>query len=495
MTVVAGVDSSTQSCTVALFDAANGRRLGQGSSPHSRVAPPVSEQHPDEWWVAFGRALTAAVADSGSDHIAVDAISVAGQCHGLVALDSAQQVIRPAKLWNDTTSSKQAHALVEVLGPQYWAERTGSVPTAAFTITKLAWMCEEEPDNFRRIRHILMPHDWLSWRLSGRMFTDRSEASGTGYFDVRTGEWAHDLLDLIDDPGIPWLETLPTVAGPFDRAGRVTDEAASATGLRPGTVVAAGAGDQHAAALALQIGPADLLISLGTSGVVMTRSGRPCVDLTGLVNGVCAVDEGFLPLACTQNATQVTDTMAVWLDVSLAELAALALAEPVRASDRPVLVPFLGGERTPNLPWARGLLGGLDSTSTRGGLARAAFEGVLLGLLQGAQALEALGLDTGGRLLVTGGGSRSLAYVQLLADLTGREVTVLDVPDATVRGAALQAAASLSGGTVDELAAAWAVPSAPRVAPRAGADGSVATARYREMVMWPRHRRMWNEVG
>lgn len=494
MTVVAGVDSSTQSCTVALFDAANGRRLGQGSSPHSRVAPPVSEQHPDEWWVAFGRALTAAAADAGSDPSVVEAVSVAGQCHGLVALDGAQQVIRPAKLWNDTSSSKQAHALVEVLGPQQWAERTGSVPTAAFTITKLAWMCEEEPDNFRRIRHIMMPHDWLSWRLSGRMFTDRSEASGTGYFDVRAGGWAPDLLELVD-PGIPWPETLPTVAGPFDRAGRLTDEAASVTGLRPGTVVAAGAGDQHAAALALQVRPSDLLISLGTSGVVMTRSGQPCVDLTGLVNGVCAVDDGFLPLACTQNATQVTDTMAAWLGVSQAELAALALAEPVSASDRPVLVPFLGGERTPDLPSARGLLGGLDSTTTRGGLARAAFEGVLLGLLEGALTLAALGLDTGGRLLVTGGGSRSVAYVQLLADLSGREVTVLDVPDATVRGAALQAAAALGGGTFDQLAAAWAVPSAPRVAPRARADGSVATARYREMVMWPGHRRLWKEVG
>jgi len=494
VTVVAGVDSSTQSCTVALFDAATGRRLGQGSSPHSRVAPPISEQNPDEWWVAFGRALAAAAADAGSDPIVVEAISVAGQCHGLVALDGAQQVIRPAKLWNDTSSSKQAHSLVEVLGPQQWAERTGSVPTAAFTITKLVWMSEEEPDNFRRIRHIMMPHDWLSWRLSGRMFTDRSEASGTGYFDVRTGGWAPDLLELVD-PGIPWPETLPTVVGPFERAGQVTDEAASITGLCPGTVVAAGAGDQHAAALALQVQPSDLLISLGTSGVVMTRSGQPCVDLTGLVNGVCAVDDGFLPLACTQNATQVTDTMAAWLGVSHAELAALALAEPVSASDRPVLVPFLGGERTPDLPSARGLLGGLDSTTTRGGLARAAFEGVLLGLLEGALALAALGLNTGGRLLVTGGGSRSVAYVQLLADLSGREVTVLDVPDATVRGAALQAATALGGGTFDQLTAAWAVPTSPRVAPRAGADGSVATARYREMVMWPGHRRLWKEVG
>jgi xylulokinase len=206
VTVVAGVDSSTQSCTVALFDAATGRRLGQASSPHSRVAPPNSEQHPDQWWVAFSRALAAASADAGYDPWVVEAISIAGQCHGLVALDGEQQVIRPAKLWNDTSSAKQARSLVEALGPLQWAERTGSVPTAAFTITKLAWMRDEEPENFRRIRHIMMPHDWLSWRLSGRLVTDRSEASGTGYFDVRTGAWAPDLLELVD-PGIPWRET------------------------------------------------------------------------------------------------------------------------------------------------------------------------------------------------------------------------------------------------------------------------------------------------
>jgi xylulokinase len=494
VTVVAGVDSSTQSCTVALFDAATGRRLGQASSPHSRVTPPNSEQHPDQWWVAFSRALAAASADAGYDPWVVEAISIAGQCHGLVALDGEQQVIRPAKLWNDTSSAKQARSLVEALGPLQWAERTGSVPTAAFTITKLAWMRDEEPENFRRIRHIMMPHDWLSWRLSGRLVTDRSEASGTGYFDVRTGAWAPDLLELVD-PGIPWRETLPTVGRPFDRAGQLTDQAAGETGLRPGALVAAGAGDQHAAALALQVRPSDLLISLGTSGVVMTKSEQPCVDVTGLVNGVCAVDDGFLPLACTQNATQVTDTMAAWLGVSHAELAALALAEPVGASDRPVLVPFLGGERTPDLPLARGLFGGLDGNTTRGGLARAAFEGVLLGLLEGALALAALGMDIGGRLLVTGGGSRSVAYVQLLADLSGREVTVLDVPDATVRGAALQAAAALGGERFDQLAAAWAVPKPLCVTPRAGADGSVATARYREMVSWPGHRRQWRETA
>lgn len=493
MTIVAGVDSSTQSCTVSLFDAADGRRLGQGSSPHTRVAPPVSEQHPDEWWVAFGRALTAAATEAGSDLRAVQAISVAGQCHGLITLDGEQRVIRPAKLWNDTTSAPQARALVEKTGPQLWAQRTGSVPTAAFTITKLAWMREREPDNFRRIRHLMNPHDFLGWKLSGRLFTDRSEASGTGYFDVHAGGWAPDLLDLVD-PNLPWSEMLPAVVGPFDCAAQVSDEAARATGLRAGTVIAAGAGDQHAAALALQVRPADLLISLGTSGVVLTKSEQGCADLTGLVTGVCAVDSGFLPLACTQNATQVTDVMATWLGVTHAELAALALAEPVELGDRPVMVPFLGGERTPNLPSARGMFGGLAGTTTRGGLARAAFEGVLLGALEGARALAGLGLATDGRLLITGGGSRSTAYVQLLADLSGREVTVLDLPDATVRGAALQAAAALGGEPFDQLTAAWAVPAAAHITPRTGADGSVVTQRYREMALWPGHLREWKDI-
>ncbi len=494
MTVVAGVDSSTQSCTVALFDAASGRRLGHGSAPHSRVAPPVSEQHPDEWWTALGRAVSRAASDAGVDPHAVEAVSVAGQCHGLVALDAASEVIRPAKLWNDTTSSEQAHRLVKALGAATWAQRTGSVPTAAFTITKVAWLADNEPDNFRRIRHLLMPHDWLNWRLTGRLFTDRSEASGTGYFDVRANSWAPDLLELVD-PKARWSDRLPAVAGPFDAAGHVTAEAAAATGLRRDTMVAAGAGDQHAAALALDVRRSDLLISLGTSGVVLTSSAQPCADTSGLVNGVCAVGGGFLPLACTQNATQVTDAVAGWLGVDHGQLAALALDEPVDAVARPVLVPFLGGERTPDLPAARGMLGGLTTSTTRGALARSAFEGVLLGLLEGAHALAAVGLDIGGRLLITGGGSRSAAYVQLLADLSGRPVTVLDLPDATVRGAALQAAAALGGGRFSDLAANWAVPDAPCVLPRAGADASVTTARYREMAGWAGHRHPWEEIA
>jgi sugar (pentulose or hexulose) kinase len=191
MTLVAGVDSSTQSCTIVLRDADDGRVVGVASAPHSRTTPPVSEQDPHDWWTA----LTCAAHQLPLDE--VGAISFAGQGHGLVGLDADYAVIRPVKLWNDTTSAAEAAELVEQLGAETWARRVGSVPTAAFTITKLLWLARHEPDNFARLVAVLLPADWLMFRLTGHLRTDRSAASGTGYFSPTLSIWLPDLLERV----------------------------------------------------------------------------------------------------------------------------------------------------------------------------------------------------------------------------------------------------------------------------------------------------------
>jgi xylulokinase len=219
MGVVAGVDSSTQSCTVELRDSQDGRLLGTGRSPHPPTSPPVSEQHPDDWWRAFGLALAAALDAAGLVAGDVDAISVAAQCHGLVLLDDHDRPLRAAKLWNDTTSSPQAAALVAEAGAGAWAHAVGSVPTAAFTITKLAWVAQHEPEHLDRAARVLLPHDYLTYRLTGRAVTDRSEASGTGYYAAHEGRYLTEHLDRWVRPDLPWADLLPEVLAPSEAAG------------------------------------------------------------------------------------------------------------------------------------------------------------------------------------------------------------------------------------------------------------------------------------
>jgi xylulokinase len=469
MTLVAGVDSSTQSCTIVLRDADDGRVLGVASAPHPRTTPPVSEQDPRDWWTALSRAAHQLALDD------VGAISFDGQGHGLVALDADYAVIRPAKLWNDTTSAAEAAELVEQLGAATWARRVGSVPTAAFTITKLLWLAHHEPDNFARLVAVLLPADWLMFRLTGNLRTDRSAASGTGYFSPADSTWLPDLLELAG--GVGWRPELPLVLGPDESAGPVASAAANELGLRPGIVVGPGCNDQPPAALAFGIRDGDVIISIGTSGTVFTRSPAPTADPSGAVSGIADASGAFLPLVCTLNAAKVSDAFARLLGVGHDEFAQLALAASARF-DRAILIPYLDGERTPNRPLARGTLAGLRSDVTREELARAVFEGVICGLLDGLDALARAGAPTDGRLIVTGGGARSAAYRQLLADLSGRPVHTSDLIESAAAGAAIQAAAVFHGKRVADIAAAWAPPLALVAEPRPGQGAQELRSRY-----------------
>ncbi|MER6351972.1 xylulokinase [Streptomyces sp. NPDC001634] len=483
MPSVAGVDSSTQSCKVEIRDLDDGSLLGSGSAPHPPAFPPSSEQDPASWWAALKAAFEAARRSAGVSGSDIAAVSVDAQCHGLVALDEQDEVIRPAKLWNDTTSAQQLERLKQRIGAQEWIRAVGSLPTAAFTLSKVAWLAENETDNFRRLRRILLPHDWLTWKLSGRYVTDRSEASGTGYYNAAESRYLPELLAHVDDRR-EWLEVLPEVVDDSRAVGTLCPRAATELGLSLGTLVGPGGGDQHAAALGLGIEPGDVVYTFGTSGVVFTASRTPVFDPTGIVDGVADMTGGYLPLVSTLNAARVTDTFARILGVGHEELSKLALTAPEDSGL--VLAAFLDGERKPNRPGAHGLLAGLTSHTTREDLARAAFEGVILGLVSGERHLNTAGVATGGRLIATGGGSRSPAYTQLLADLTGREVLLADAPEASARGACVQAAAIALGRPVREVLRQWAPTTQVAATPRAGSETARAhaAARYDVLAAW-----------
>jgi len=482
MPVIAGVDSSTQSTKVVLRDADDGAVLGLGKAPHPPTYPPVSEQDPERWWDALIDALASAVDQAGVSARDIAAISIAAQCHGLVPLDANGTVIRRAKLWNDTSTSPQMQRLRELIPSEQWADRVGTVPTAAFTVSKLAWLADNEPANFARLSSVLLPHDWLTWKLTGRRVTDRSEASGTAYFNADDGKYDFEILSLID-PDRDWASMLPTVLRPAEPAGLVTVEAAERLGLRRDVVVGPGAGDQHASALGLGVGAGTLVYSLGTSGVVFTVSPNPVHDASGFIDGVADANGGYLPLVSTLNAAKVTDTVARLLGVDHDELSALALAAPAR-DDRAVMAAYLDGERSPDRPGARGTITGISTETTREELARAAYEGVVFGLYRGQLALEAAHIATAGPLIAVGGGAASPAYLQVLANTTSREVFTALAVQPVAMGAAVQAAAVAAGTGIDEIRDAWAPTLTSAAAPRSDTPSAAAYERYLQVADW-----------
>ncbi|SDO35958.1 xylulokinase [Lentzea jiangxiensis] len=422
MTLVAGVDSSTQSCKVVIRDAETGELVREGRASH----PDGTEVHPSHWWSALQTALSDA---GGLDDVA--ALSVAGQQHGMVCLDENGEVVREALLWNDTRSAAAAADLTAELGASEWAARIGLVPVASFTITKLRWLARHEPANAQRTAAVCLPHDWLTWRLRGTgdladLVTDRSDASGTGYFDSVTDSYVPDLVSL----GLGRSDVvLPRVLGPAE--------------FVEGPVrLGAGAGDNAAAMLGVGGG---VVVSLGTSGVVTATSDVRAEDPSGIVAGFADATGRYLPLACTLNAARVLDATARMLGVDLEQLSTLALSAPAGAEGL-VLVPYLEGERTPNLPDATGALHGLTLTNaTPANIARAAVEGMLCGLAVGLDALVSQGADVSGVRLV-GGAAASRAVREIAPTVFGVPVTVPAPGEYVADGAARQAAWTLTGG-------------------------------------------------
>jgi xylulokinase len=435
MTLVAGVDSSTQSCKIVIRDAATGALARTGRASH----PPGTEVDPAAWWDA----LQAAAADAGGLDD-VSAISVAAQQHGMVALDADGRVIRGALLWNDTRSAPAARELIDEVGAGEFARRTGSVPVASFTITKLRWLRGSEPENTARVAAVALPHDWLTWRLRGfgpagesplgpvleELTTDRSDASGTGYWNPATGEYDADLFQR----ALGHAATLPRVLGPGESAGTTP------TGL----IVGPGAGDNAGAALGLGATAGDVVVSIGTSGTVFAVTGNPATDATGTVAGFADACGRFLPLVATLNAARILDSIAGLLGVDHAELGRLAL-EAAAGAGGLVLQPYFEGERTPNLPEATASVFGMTlASTTRPNLARAAVEGLLCGLADGLDALQGQGVKAE-RILLIGGAALNPAVQAIAAQVFDTPVVVPAPGEYVADGAAVQAAWALGG--------------------------------------------------
>ena len=455
--LVAGIDSSTQACKVVVCDTATGDVVRQARAAH----PDGTEVCADHWWTAFRRASADGILDG------VAALSVGGQQHGMVTMDEQGELVRDALLWNDVRSAGAATDLVaELGGAQAWVDRVDVVPLAAFTVAKVRWLAEHEPDNAARTARVVLPHDWLTGRILKdgggfeRWTTDPGDASGTGYWSPITGEYDTDLMQRACGKEFE----APRVLAPDAVAGRTSG----------GMLVAAGTGDNMAAAFSLGLQPGDAVVSLGTSGTVFATHDAPIGDPSGAIAGFADAAGGHLPLMCTLNAARVLSAGAAMLGTDLAGFDRLAMAAPPGA-DGLVLLPYLDGERTPNLPGATGTLGGITrSNATPENLARACVEGMLANLAAGIANLRAVGVPVERALLI--GGAAASESVRAVAPMVlGVPVAVPDRGEYVALGAARQAAWVLAGGR--ELPS-WSVATHTTIDLPSGDEGAAIRARY-----------------
>lgn len=438
MTLVAGIDSSTQACKVTVRDVATGVRVREGKASH----PPDSIVDPEVWWSALLEAVRHA---GGLDDVA--AISVSGQQHTPIFLDAGGTPVAPSPLWNDTGSHPHMLALNEELGRDEWIRRTGLPLTLSDTAPKLRWLRDTDPEAARRTEAVAIVHDWLTWRLMGfgpgtggidRLTTDRSEASGTGYWSGVTGEYTLDLFEH----ALGRSAVLPEVLDPLGRAG-VTGE--GIPGIPAGIPLGVGSGDNAAAALALGLEEGDAVLSLGTSGVVYARTAEPVQDYSGYVCSYADATGDHLPLVATLNAARNLHLGAGLLGCTYAELSDLALDAPA-GSEGLTLLPYFEGERTPDLPHARGSLHGATLTNfTRANFARAVVEGTLASQVAMLDALHACGVETN-RLLLIGGAAKNPAVQKVLAQMVAPPLLVPEFDEYVTKGTAMQAVAALDGG-------------------------------------------------
>ena len=430
---------------------------GRGHAAHSLIERDsgAREQHPSIWVEAMIAAVRMALAEAALPAEAIKCLGVSGQQHGLAALDADGAVIRPAKLWNDTETAPDNERLVAAFGgPAAWFDKVGIIPLTGYTISKLAFLADREPDNFARIAHILLPHDYLNYWLTGRYVAEYGDASGTGFFDVRKRAWAPAALSLIDGGSGHLAAALPELVGPDAIVGTLTAAAAKALGLTSACLVAAGGGDNMMGAIGTgNVREGVVTMSFGTSATVYAYSDVPVLDPAGAVAPFCSSTGGWLPLVCTMNAANVTSGAAQLLGRDVGFVSEALSATAPGAGGMTVL-PFLNGERTPDLPTARGSILGLSAVNmTAENLMRAMAEGVTFGVLAGLRRI--LGEKAPQRVFMIGGGARSKPWRQMVADMTGAEIVVPVGDEAGCLGAAIQAiwAHSHAIGTGERIAA------------------------------------------
>jgi xylulokinase len=439
MSLYLGIDSGTQSTKAVVLDLDTGRVIAEARAPHTLIPGlPAGhkEQHPQEWTAALDAVIGEVAVKI--DRAQVRGIGVSGQQHGFVPLDAEGKVIRPAKLWCDTSTVAECALLTKKLGgPKAVIRRTGLPFLPGYTAPKILWLKRHEPANFKKLRQVLLPHDYLNFHLTGNYFMEPGDASGTALLDVRRRTWSQETLRAIDRNLADWL---PPLSGSHGAAGTLRPDLARQYGFSPDVVVSAGGGDNMMGAIGTgNVSPGVVTASLGTSGTIYAFSKKPVVDPQGEIAAFCSSTGGWLPLLCTMNLTLVTEQFRALFGWDHAALEAAVAAAPAGAGGL-TLVPYLDGERTPNVPRGTGVLYGLNRhTLTPGHLARAGMEGVTLGLNYGLRRLEKLGVKAK-EIRLTGGGARSAVWRQIMADIFGVPVVAMVEDEGAALGGALQAA-------------------------------------------------------
>ena len=453
MSYFLGIDSSTTGVKALLIDR-QGNVVGSATSELflSTPQPLWSEQNPLDWWDGAVSSIRAVLQTSGVDGGQVEGVGLTGQMHGLTILDEQGRVLRPAILWNDQRTGAQCDEIRARLGKARLIQITGNDALTGFTASKILWVQQNEPEVYRKIRHILLPKDYVRWRLTGAFATDRADGAGTTLFDIKTRDWSPAMLKALDIP----LEWLPkTYEGP-EVTGQVTGEAAGLTGLRAGTPVMAGGGDQAAGAVGVgAVRPGIVSLALGTSGVVFATTGQPFIEPEGRLHAFCHSVPGRwhlmgVMLSAAGSLRWYRDTFAPGM--SYDDLLAPAGQVPM-GSEGLLFLPYLTGERTPHPdPLARGAFVGLTVRHTAGHVCRAVIEGVGFGLRDSFELIKSAGLASIEQVRVSGGGARSALWRQILADTFNAELVTVNTTEGAAFGAALLAGVG-AGAWVDVDAA------------------------------------------
>lgn len=437
-----GVDCGTQGTKAVVLNAETGQALGIGSASHTLVSEANGrrEQDPAQWTAAFEQATHAAIAEAGVDGRLIRAIGVSGQQHGLVTLDAEGHVLRPAKLWCDTETTAENDALLVMLGGTLGSlDRLGIAIAPGYTLSKLPWMQKHFPALFERIAHVLLPHDYLNFWLTGRYSAEYGDASGTGYFNIRTRQWDRDLLNRVDPTG-RLEQALPPLIEADQAAGTLRPDLAKRLGMSPDVIVSSGGGDNMMGAIGTgNITPGVVTMSLGTSGTLYAYSDAPIVSQHPSVAAFCSSSGGWLPLICTMNLTNANAAIRDLLQIGLEDFNRFLSEAPIGA-EGVVMLPFLNGERVPALPHGTATLHGLTTQNlTRANLCRAVVEGVTFGLRHGLDLLRASGIESQA-IRVIGGGSNNALWRQMVADIMNTPVVRTTHSEAAALGGAIQAA-------------------------------------------------------
>ncbi len=447
-----GIDSGTQSTKAVVLDLESGSLIAQSSESYELISVLPDghmEQHPSDWTRAVDQTIESCLEQLGERRSEVRGIGVSGQQHGLVVLDESDEVVRPAKLWCDTSTSSQCAAFESQFGgTSGLIEKAGNAMLPGYTIPKLLWLKENEPDQFAKVSSILLPHDYLNFYLTGVKRMEYGDASGMGILNIRTREWDYELIDFVD-PRV--REMLPPLGSSKEAHGKLKPELAESWGLSSEVNISAGGGDNMMGAIGTgNISNGIITASFGTSGTLYGCSEKPIIDPEGEIAAFCDSTDHWLPLACTMNVTVVTEQVRSWFGWSLDDLeSAVSSVDPDETNL--AFLPYLNGERTPNLPGATGVIHGLSgSQSSPAHLARAAMEGATLGLAYGLRRFSVLGLEPS-EIRLTGGGSKSAVWRQISADVFGVPVVGLATAEGASLGGAIQAAYADGQGSYEEL--------------------------------------------